>query len=308
MEMSTIPNAWETASLLCKFLFYLGAASSLGGALSLMLYGDGRRQSVQRILLYQLIGGLLGFQAVLLSFLVQVGQINNSGLAGALDWGMAQILLDTPVGDLSLYRLAAFALIIATSAVMLRQSHLLSAPPDLSFYRRNFVFHCLGFGILLFSFRYGGHVSVLELPAQIALAVHFTGFAIWLGALYPLYELTNAADLDRLQFVLKQFGDHALFFVGGLLVAGGVLTLNLIHSPAELLTSPYGRALSIKLLMVTSLLGIAALNKLRLVPGLQAASGLQSFRKSLRIEVAVASVLLAVTAYFSTVVGPMDHM
>ncbi|MCG8413959.1 MAG: CopD family protein [Pseudomonadales bacterium] len=308
MEMSTIPNAWETASLLCKFLFYLGAASSLGGALSLLLYGDGRRQSVQRILLYQLIGGLLGFQAVLLNFLVQVGQINNSGIAGAFDWGMAQILLDTPLGDLSLYRLAAFALIIATSAAMLRQSHLLSAPPQLNFYKRNLVFHCLSFGLLLFSFRYGGHVSVLALSVQVVLAVHFTAFAIWIGALYPLYEFSNSTDTDRLQIVLKQFGDHAVFFVGALLVAGVILTLNLIHSPAELLTSPYGRTLSIKLLLVAALLGIAAINKLRLVPQLLASKGLQGFRKSLRVEVGVASVLLLVTAYFSTVVDPMNHM
>lgn len=308
MEMSTIPNAWELASLLCKFLFYIGAASSLGGGLALLLYGDGRRQSVQRILLFQLVGALLGFQAVLLNFLVQVGQINNSGITGAFDWGMAQILLDTPLADLSLYRLAAFALSIATSAVMLRQSHLLSTPPELGFYRRNLIFHGLGFALLLISFRYGGHVSVLGLPVQMALAIHFAGFAIWIGALYPLYELSNSDDLNRLQFILKRFGDHAIYFVGALLVAGLLLAINLVHSPGELISSAYGRTLSAKIILVAALLGIAALNKLRLVPQIQAAEGVQRFRKSVRLEVAVASGLLLVTAYFSTVVGPMSHM
>ena len=93
MEITQVPNSWELASLVCKFLFYIGAAASLGSAVSLCLYNDGRRVTVHRLMRYQLIGGLIGFHAVLINFLVQVGLANNSGLAGAFDWFMAEILL-----------------------------------------------------------------------------------------------------------------------------------------------------------------------------------------------------------------------
>ena len=308
MDMSPAPNFWEVASVICKFLFYLGAASCLGGGVSLLLYGDGKRQTVNSILFYQLIGALLGFHATLVYFLVQVGQINDSGLRGAFDWTMAQILLDTPVADFSLYRVVGFAMLIAASVLLLRQAGQYSSAPGLNFYRRILLFNGFGFMLLLLSFRYGGHVSVLSLPVQFLLVIHFTGFAIWIGSLFPLAVLSRTDDKEHLQLVLRKFGDHAVFFVGGLLIAGVLLVLNLIHAPSELVTTAYGNALSAKLALVLVLLGIAAINKLRLVPALMAKEGILAFRKSLRIEIVVASLLLVLTAYLSTVVGPMSHM
>lgn len=308
MDMSPVPDSWEVASVICKFLFYLGAASCLGGGVSLLLYGDGKRHTVSRILIYQLIGALLGFHATLVYFLVQVGQINSSGLSGAFDWGMAQILLDTPVGDFSLYRVIGFAVLIAASVLLLRQVGQYSSAPGLNFYRRILLFNGFGFMLLLLSFRYGGHVSVLSLPVQFLLAIHFTGFAIWIGSLFPLALLSQTNDKEHLQVVLRKFGGHAVYFVSALLIAGVLLVLNLIHEPSELITTAYGNALSAKLALVLVLLGIAAINKLRLVPALMAQGGVSAFRKSLRIEIAVASLLLVVTAYLSTVIGPMSHM
>ncbi len=308
MDMSPVPNLWEAASVLSKLFFYIGAASALGGSVSLLLYGDGRRYSVTRILSYQLIGALLGFNAVLINFLVQVGQINGRGIAGAFDWTMAKILMDTSLGDLSLYRLVGFVVLIAASLLLLRQTSQLSSAPGMNFYRQILLFNGLGFILLLLSFRYGGHVSVLSVPVQLALALHFTAFAIWIGSLFPLQVLTASDDFANLQIVLRKFGDHAIIFVGALLVAGVVLVLSLIHSPAELIDTFYGRSLLVKLILVLGLLGIAAVNKFRLVPAIMEIGGVAAFRKSLRLEIAVATLLLVVTGYLSTVVGPMSHM
>ncbi|MCY4263688.1 MAG: CopD family protein [Gammaproteobacteria bacterium] len=308
MEVSSIPGSWESASLLCKFLFYVAAASTFGGAVALYLYGDGHSRTVKRVLLYQLIGALLGFHAVLADFLVQVGQINNSGISGAFDLDMANMLLSFPLGDLSFYRLAAFALMMITSAFLLRKSYQRSTDSGISFYRFNFLFHGLGLGLILLSFRFGGHVSLLALPIQLVLVIHFTTVALWLGALYPLYELTNGTDIFSLQSMLQKFSNHAIIFVFMLLLAGIILAYNLIHSPAELLNSAYGRTLSVKLLLVFCLLSIAGLNKFHLVPHLmeKQKKGVEYFRRSLRLELTVASLLLLVTAYFSTVVGPLN--
>lgn len=305
MEMTHVPNAWELASLACKFLFYVGASASLGSGVSLCLYNDGSKQTVHKLMVYQLIGGLIGFHAVLINFFVQVGLANGSGLGGAFDMFMAEILLDTPLGDLSLVRLAGFSLIIANSVFFLwRLSQLREAPP-LRFYRRAFTLIGLGFILLLISFRFGGHVSVLSPVLQLALALHFTIFAVWIGALYPLFVLSSSSDIAGLQITLRRFGDHAIKFVSALLIAGVLLTINLIHSPAELYETSYGRALSLKILLVLAILGIAAINNRKLVPALLQTSGVQKFKNSLRLEIVIASALLLATAWLSTIVGPM---
>ena len=52
---------------------------------------------------------------------------------------------------------------------------------------------------------------------------------------------------------------------------------------------------------------IAALNKLKLTPGLHNEGGVLALRNSIRIESVVALFILIVTSYFSTIVGPVDH-
>ena len=63
-------------------------------------------------------------------------------------------------------------------------------------------------------------------------------------------------------------------------------------------------------LLVDQARALARLNKLRkfkLVPALLLLGSSDKFRHSVRIEMLVASLLLALTAYLSTVVGPMMH-
>lgn len=302
-----MPGSWQIASLFCKFFFYFGAASAIGGSFCLWLYGDGSRRTVSQVLVYQLTGGLLGFHAVIANFLVQVGQVNDSGIAGAFDWTMAEILLDTPLGDLSLFRLVGFVLIVAASVLLLRQSSQLHSAPSVRFYHYNVLGAALGFLLILYSFRFGGHVSVLGAQVQLALVIHFAAFALWVGALWPLLQLSSRAELANLQLSLKQFGDHAVVIVIALFLAGVLLLINLVNSPAELIETAYGRGLLIKFLLVVALLGIAAMNRLKLVPAMLREGSSTRFRKSVQLEIAVAILLLLVTAYLSTIVGPMSH-
>jgi putative copper resistance protein D len=307
MPMSAIPSSWELISVVCKLVMYLGAACSLGGAFCLFLYGDGRRATVQRVLLLQLFGALLSLQAVVISFLAQVGLINNAGVGGALDWTMAQILMETPLGDLSLYRLLGFAVLICSAVFFYRRTLVINQAPARFFYLNLLRINGIGFMLLLWAFRFGGHVSVLATPVQLALAVHFTVFALWIGSLYPLLLISNTNNLTELQLTLDRFSRHAIVIVIVLLIAGGVLAINLVHSLTELVSTAYGRALMFKLFLVFALLGIATLNKFKLVPALLLRGSSDKFRHSVRIEILAASLLLLLTAYLSTVVGPMMH-
>jgi putative copper resistance protein D len=130
--------------------------------------------------------------------------------------------------------------------------------------------------------------------------------AFWLGALPPLWVITAGGNEPQIAAAAARFGQLALRVVALLVAAGVSLLLMLIGSAAQLWTSDYGRLMSIKLLAVAALLGLAAWNKLRLTPRLlgreKRAAAL--FRRSLAAEIAVGAFILMITAAFTTLTGP----
>ena len=304
--MSITPS-WELLSVLSKVFIYLGAASALGGAFCLLNYNDGKRATLRRVLGLHLAGALLGLQAVAAAFLAQVGTASGSGLSGAFDRDMAGLLLSTQLGDLSLFRAVGFAIWIGSGLFFYQTMVQQTRAPRRLFYQRLFAVNAFGFIFLLLSFRYGGHVSVQSLSVQFALAVHFTMFALWIGALYPLLTISRTEQVAELKVSLERFSKHAVVIVSLLLLSGLTMMLSLIHSMAELFTTAYGVALTLKILLVIGLLGIAAVNKLIIVPRLLLQADAAHFQRSVRVEIAVAVILLLLTAYLSTALGPAMH-
>ena len=304
--MSITPS-WEFLSVLSKVLIYLGAASALGGGFCLLNYNDGKRATLRRVLGLHLAGALLGLQAVAAAFLAQVGTASGSGLSGAFDREMAGLLLGTQLGDLSLFRAVGFAILIGSGLFFYQTMVQQTRAPSRRFFQRLFAFTSFGFIFLLLSFRFGGHVSVQSLSVQFALAVHFTAFALWIGALYPLLTISRTEQVAELKVSLERFSRHAVVIVSLLLLSGLAMMLSLIHSTAELFTTAYGIALTLKILLVIGLLGIAAVNKFIIVPRLLLQADAAQFQRSVIVEIAVAIVLLLLTAYLSTALGPSMH-
>ena len=313
--MLVIPGAWELASLTCKLFLYIGITSVGGGGLCLWLYGEGSKQSFHRILGYIIIGDLLGFLAVVANFLIQVGMVNLDGLAGMFDWGMIALLMDTPLGESSMARFLGFGLILVASLAMLLISSQRMRLPTAIFYRRllaiqNFyrllvVIHLLGLFCIAYSFLLGGHISVLGAVSQVAVTLHLVTLSMWLGSLYPLYQLTTGnMSFEMLQHTMRRFGDGIIIIVCILLLTGVLMLFELITSPLQLLQTSYGNALLLKLTLGLSMLLIAALNKLYLVPTITAQNSVAGLRLSIRIEAIVATAILAVTSYLSTIIGP----
>lgn len=306
MLSAIYPGSWELASLLCKFFLYFGAASIAGGSFCLWQFSDGRRQSIQRNLAYMMFGAIVGFQAELLNFFIQVGQVSGAGIAGMFDWDMAAILLDTTIGEVAFYRLGAFVWALLATLLYLRKLRAARAPFAQAEYKRLLIVYAVPLLVLGFTFRITGHVSVLPLAAQVAILLHFTAFALWIGALYPLLLLSRSPDRNVLQTGMKRFGDFAMGIVLVLFAAGIYLVFQLFNSWHELVSTPYGIGLLTKLFFVLQLLAVAALNRLYLVPRLASANGVSALQRSLRTEMLVASLVLVVTAYFSTLVGPAE--
>lgn len=305
--MSVIPNGWEIASLVCKLFFYFGAASIVGGSLSLWLYNDGSRRTVFSNVLYITIGAFVGFQGALFNFLIQIGMVLGAGIPGMFDWNMASIFMDTQLGDTTFFRLIGFVLAFIAGLFYLHRLNTMDRPPTQAFYKLLNTIVLLAFLLIVFSFRFSGHVSVLGPVAKLAIALHFFAFAAWIGALFPLHRLTYLGDLDFMQRTMKKFGDNAIAIVLILIVAGVLMLLELFHSLAEIFSTPYGIALLVKLVLVVGIFAIAAINKLRLSPGIKTEGGVLALRRSITVESIVALLILVVTSYFSTIVGPADH-
>jgi len=305
--MFTLPSIWELASLLAKLLLYVGAFSIAGGSLAAWRYSNEDRALLFSNFSYIFYGTIAGFHGVLLGFLVQVGLINDSGLAGMIDWSMISILLDTDLGDVALARLLAFMLAGVSSVIILRKlqrGNINLKDPRIS---RMFLWQLAALVLLALSQRITGHVSVLSPVAQVSIVLHFAAFALWIGCLYPFLQLSRSSDLEILQKTLKRFGDNAIVILCVLFLGGVLMLYELLESPMALFNTNYGLALLVKLVLVLLILGVAAMNKLIIVPELLSSGSTASLQSSIRFELAIAVAILIVTSYLSTVVGPAGH-
>lgn len=95
--------------------------------------------------------------------------------------------------------------------------------------------------------------------------VHGIAVAYWVGALAPLITMARRRH-DGLPRAIRQFSNVAVPLVGLLVLTGIVLAVIQLGSFRALIESWYGIILLIKLVLVTMLLGLAALNRLYLTP------------------------------------------
>jgi putative copper export protein len=120
----------------------------------------------------------------------------------------------------------------------------------------------------------------------------------WLGALIPLIAVTRRADPAAAVATIELFGSRAVLVVGALLAAGALQVVVLTGGDVRL-DSAYQQRLLIKLGLVAALLSIAAWNKLRLTPLSRRdyPVGAARLRASIRVEIAVAAIILSATAW-----------
>jgi copper resistance protein D len=158
------------------------------------------------------------------------------------------------------------------------------------------------------SFAWTGHAQSLSprvLPVLL-LGAHLLGVAFWMGALAPVSLVARAGTASRIAAVAERFSAVAVFAVAGLILVAAPLLWLLLGGFAELWRSSYGRCIALKLVFVGGLLSLAAFNKLRLTPRLRAgdAHAVGSLRTSIRLEMWLGVMVLAVTATLTTIAGP----
>lgn len=144
-----------------------------------------------------------------------------------------------------------------------------------------------------------------------SIAIHVAAMSAWVGGLGALLVTVPAATrrvegagrTRLLSAVLARFSPLALGAVIVLLTTGLVQSFFEVRHVSLILTTPFGRAALIKLVLLLCLIGLGAVNRQRTLPSLAAAArGTQTpgtvgivLRRTLRAEAALLLVVLGTT-------------
>lgn len=292
-------DAFTVFAILVRALGYASGALAVGSGLFLAAFARADtsavavRRTMSRTAWIGAVAAIVAAATTLVGVGVRAGRLSGLDLAGMADPTMLKIVWEGPVGTAVTVRLAGLGVVAAGLCV----------------FRTNAGRALVIAGGLAYasSYAFVGHAT--ESPQWLlasAITVHILAVSFWFGSFAPLMLVTRYAasnDADRL---LGAFGRAAVWVVGALVVAGVTFAAVLLESPAGLFDSAYGSILMSKLALVTFLLMLAALNKLRLVPALERGdeTARGSLIRSIKLEALAVVAILIVTSFLTSVATP----
>jgi copper resistance protein D len=289
---------WATIGI--RFALYADLMLLFGLPLfALYAPGEGWAVDVRRRIASAL--ALAGIALSLLSIAVMTASMAGVPLAQVDPGAIRMMITDTPMGQAWAFRLVSLGALLAFAI----------------FRPRSLVAAAILGGIALASLAWTGHGAAgegnagwVELVADVA---HLLAAAAWIGALVGLAAMVfGKADAAAAYAALDQFSRTGGIIVAVVVVSGLVNSAYLVgvHHIADLPATAYGRLLIVKLVLFAGMLGLAALNRFRLTPALDAGSdGPKSFaalRYSLALEAGTAMAILGLVAWLGTLEPPMS--
>src|SRR5439155_442150 len=134
-------------------------------------------------------------------------------------------------------------------------------------------------------------------------ACHLLGTGVWLGGLVALGALLRAASRDadaddRAHAVItaRRFSRVALVAMLALMGSGVLNALAQVENIAALVGTPHGRLLLAKVAVLVPILGLAAVNRRRLLPALPGPEAMRRLVAFVGVEAMLALVLLVLAA------------
>lgn len=287
-------SLWALFTLLSRITLYASVASAIGGLFASVLLVR-HRESAEAIHRYTFLGCVAGIIAALIGFVIQVGALSDQGLKGMVDTTMIAILWQASVGTAVALQLSGFLLIGAATGWLLTTQKMNNALVT--------SLAVLGGLNLLASFTQVGHFAEQPLLGKIAIFLHVLAMSLWMGSLYPLWQVSRTADLPEIQRSMERFGQLATVIVGVLVACGILMATMLLKDFHTLFFTPYGRGLLLKLALVSSLLLLAASNKWLTVPRLIQPGFSTRLSRAIVLEMCVGAVILLITAIITSVIG-----
>ncbi|UWQ22088.1 copper resistance D family protein [Jannaschia sp. W003] len=285
-------DALTVLAVAAKAAGYAAALLAAGGAIFLALFREADALVLRLARRVAVAAALAGLAVLALRFGIRAARISGLGLDGATDPVMLGFVWQSPLGAAAVWRASGE---IAILAVLL---------PGLV----GRIVPLLGALAVAVSYAQVGHtLGEPRWALATLLVLHLLAASYWVGALAPLRRAALAPGGAAL---LHRFGILAAGLVALLVVAGTGLAWLLSGSPLALVGTAYGWGLLAKVAVVAGLLGLAALNKLRLVPALQQGrpSAARALRRSIAWEGAAVTLILVATAAITTATVPPANL
>ena len=243
---------------------------------------------------------LLGLIGVALGIWGQTALAGESNLWTALDWASIRETVGTRFGT-----------VLVAEAIAWLAAAALAKPALESTVRWWRVALSVPLAFLICAPALGGHAAT-EQPIWLFAAAsiaHVAAVSFWAGGVITLWVVTgrlvrsvpsSAAGGASLK-LLARFSPLALYAVAVVLASGIVQSLINISAVSQLVNTPYGRAVLIKIVLFVLLVAAGAWQRRRGIPGLERASGssedaVPRVRRVLVTETAVVIAVLVATA------------
>ena len=289
---------WLLAGWIEKVMLYVGMAWVIGGSFTYFLLSK-YPQLRNTIINYMLLGAGIGTFSSVASFFIQVGSFANNGLQGMIDPTFFKILLHSPVGTIQIIRTICFT-IIAVLLMMEKYRLHYSQISLLSWFNRAVI--AIASLVIVATFSQLGHVTNLSFFAQILVSIHIFVMSLWMGALFPLWKLSRTIQGMPLKESMHLFGRIAAMIVGLLVICGLTVAIMLLNIHI-LLSTPYGYGFILKLVLVASILLLAAFNKWYFTPRLEHPQFAKQLSYAILLEMSLGLSILLVTGYITSVIG-----
>lgn len=166
---------------------------------------------------------------------------------------------------------------------------------------------CLGALLMIISLGSSGHAAVADSFITPVFVIHALMGAIWFATLWLLFRALSTTSTDHAEQTLKLFSRRITPVIGLLLLCALLLSWEQLGSMEAIVSSDYGNWLAVKLGLVLMVLGIAALNRWRLVPALLIDDNAgPSLRRSIGAEIILLGAVIGVTSILASTPPPSD--
>jgi len=150
-----------------------------------------------------------------------------------------------------------------------------------------------------------GHPAAIDpywtIPAKM---LHLIAGSVWVGGLVWLVWLSRC-DEPACRIEARRVSSVALISVIVIALSGLLQTFFFLNTPADLTGSPYGRRVLAKMIGLAILVGLGAYNRFGLLPGLDATDGPKNLSGSVRLEVAVLTIIILIGGFLAYEPTPM---
>jgi copper transport protein len=144
-----------------------------------------------------------------------------------------------------------------------------------------------------------GHPAAIDpywtIPAKM---LHLVAGSVWIGGLVWLVWLSRC-DEPACRVEARRVSSVALISVIVIALSGLLETFFFLNTPADLTGSPYGRRVLAKMIGLAILIGLGAYNRFGLLPTLDATDGPGKLSRSVRLEVAVLTVIILIGGFLA---------